>query len=39
VYVTVAVQGRGHGSATQTVILDVLGPDPGTASADVTISC
>ena len=39
VYVTVAVQGRGHGSATQTVMLDVLGPDPGTASTNVTISC
>ena len=24
--VTVAVEGQGHGSATQTVILDVLGP-------------
>jgi hypothetical protein len=39
VYVTVAVQGQGHGSATQTVTLDVLGPDTGSASADVTISC
>jgi len=35
----VAVQGQGHGSATQTVTLDVLGPDPGTASANVTVSC
>ena len=39
VFVTVAVQGRGHGSATQEVTLDVLGPDPGTARVDVTISC
>ena len=39
VYVTVAVEGRGHGSATQTVTLQVLGPDPGIASRTVTISC
>src|SRR5579871_624509 len=39
VVVTVAVQGRGHGSAAQEVTLDVLGPDPGTARVDVTISC
>jgi hypothetical protein len=39
VYVTVAVEGRGHGSATQTVTLQVLGPDAGTASRTVTISC
>jgi hypothetical protein len=39
VFVTVAVQGQGHGSATQRVTLDVLGPDTRTASADVTISC
>ena len=39
VFVTVAVQGQGHGSATQKVTLDVLGPDTRTASADVTISC
>lgn len=39
VVVTVAVQGQGHGSATQKVTLDVLAPDTGTASADVTISC
>ena len=31
VFVTVAVQGQGHGSATQNVTLDVLGPDTGTA--------
>ena len=39
VFVTVAVQGQGHGSATQKVTLDVLGPDARTDSADVTISC
>jgi len=39
VYVTVAVQGRGHGTASQAVTLDVLGPGTGTASRDVTISC
>jgi hypothetical protein len=39
VYVTVAVQGQGHGTASQTVTLDVLGPDTGTASTKVTISC
>ncbi len=36
VYVTVAVQGSGHGSAAQTVTLQVRGPDTGTASAAVT---
>ncbi|HEV2254978.1 MAG TPA: hypothetical protein VGS06_17485 [Streptosporangiaceae bacterium] len=39
VLVTVAVQGQGHGNATQKVTLDVLGPDTGSASSDVTISC
>jgi hypothetical protein len=39
VFVTVAVQGQGHGIATQTVTLDVLGPDSGTASTLVSISC
>jgi hypothetical protein len=39
VYVTVAVEGQGHGSATQQVTLDVLGPDTGTDSKNVTISC
>jgi hypothetical protein len=39
VLVTVAVQGQGHGTGTQKVTLDVLGPDAGTASAGVTISC
>jgi hypothetical protein len=39
VLVSVAIQGQGHGSATQRVTLDVLGPDAGTASTNVTISC
>jgi hypothetical protein len=39
VYVTVAVEGEGHGSATQEVTLDVLGPDAGTASRLVSVSC
>ena len=39
VYVTVAVEGQGHGSASRTVTLQVLGPDPGTASAVVVVSC
>jgi hypothetical protein len=39
VYVTVAVQGSGRGSASQTVTLQVLGPDLRTASTAVTVSC
>ena len=39
VYVTVAVEGQGHGSATQTVILDVLGPGAGSAPTTVSLSC
>lgn len=39
VYVTVAVEGQGHGSASQTVTLQVLGPDPRAASAAVVVSC
>jgi hypothetical protein len=39
VYVTVAVEGRGHGSSTQEVTLDVLGPGGGTASTKVSVSC
>lgn len=39
VYVTVAVEGEGHGSATQDVTLDVLGPDARTASKKVSVSC
>jgi hypothetical protein len=37
--VTVAVEGQGHGTAAQTVILEVLGPDTGTASAKVVVRC
>ena len=38
-FVTVAVQGQGHGSTTQMVTLDVLGPDARSDSTNVTISC
>jgi hypothetical protein len=37
--VTVAVEGQGHGTASQAVSLDVLGPDPRSAPTRVTISC
>ncbi len=39
VYVTVAVEGSGHGTASQTVTLQILGPDPRSVSAPVVISC
>jgi hypothetical protein len=39
VYVTVAVQGQGQGSAAREVTLQVLGPGTGTAKARVTVSC
>jgi hypothetical protein len=39
VYVTVAVQAQGHGSASRKVTLQVLGPDTGTASRYVVVSC
>jgi hypothetical protein len=39
VYVTVAVEAKGHGSASQNVTLQVLGPDTGTASKSVVVSC
>lgn len=39
VYVTVAVQGQGQGSAARDVTLQVLGPGTGTASVHVTVSC
>jgi hypothetical protein len=39
VYVTAAVEGSGHGSASQTVTLQVLGPDRKTVSAAVLVSC
>jgi hypothetical protein len=38
-FVTVAVQGQGHGSTSQTVTLQVLGTHPQAASAVVTVSC
>jgi hypothetical protein len=38
-FVTVAVEGEGHGSASQTVTLQVLGPDTGTATTQVSVSC
>jgi hypothetical protein len=39
IYVTVAVQGTGHGSTSQKVTLQVLGPDTGSATIPVTFSC
>lgn len=39
VYVTVSLEGSGHGSASQTVTLQVLGPDLRSASATVAIRC
>jgi hypothetical protein len=39
VYVTVAVRGSGHGSASQQVTLQVLGPDVRATSAGVVVSC
>jgi len=39
VYVSISVEGAGHGSASQTVILQVLGPDTRTASAVAAVSC
>jgi hypothetical protein len=39
VYVTVAVQGQGHGSASQAVTLQILGPDPQDASTAFVVSC
>jgi hypothetical protein len=39
VYVTVAVDGQGHGSASQMITLEVLGPDTRAASKSVTVSC
>ena len=39
VYVTAALQGSGHGSASQTATLQVLGPDPRTASTTVVLRC
>jgi hypothetical protein len=39
VYVTVALQGQGRGSATRDITLQVLGPGTGTASARVVVRC
>jgi hypothetical protein len=39
VYVTVAVQGQGHGSTSQTVTLQILGRDPQAASTAFVVSC
>ncbi len=39
VYVTVAVQGQGHGAASQQVTLDVLGPNAKSDSINVNLSC
>jgi hypothetical protein len=39
VYVTVAVEGQGHGSAAQKVTLDVLGPGTGSAFTNVSLHC
>jgi hypothetical protein len=39
VYVTVAVQGSGRGSASRTVTLQVLGPDRRSASTSVILRC
>ncbi len=39
IYVTVAVQGTGHGSTSQKVTLEVLGPDTASATRTVAFSC
>lgn len=39
VCVTVPVEGQGHGSASLTVTLQVLGPDTGSTSTAVVVSC
>jgi hypothetical protein len=39
VYVTVALQGSGHGNASRKVTLQVLGPDFRTASTSVIVRC
>jgi hypothetical protein len=38
-YVTVAVEGQGHGTATEKITLQLLGPNQGSASTVVTVSC
>jgi hypothetical protein len=39
VYVTDRIEGQGHGSASLKVTLQVLGPDTGSASTAVALSC
>jgi hypothetical protein len=39
VFVTVAVQGQGHGTATEQVTLQILGPNQESASTVVKVSC
>jgi hypothetical protein len=39
VYVPDAVEGSGHGHASQTATLQVLGPDPRTVSTTVVLRC
>jgi hypothetical protein len=39
VYVTAAVEGSGHGSASQTATLQVLGPESRAASVTVVVRC
>lgn len=39
VYVTVALQGQGHGSVARAVTLQVLSPGAETAVAHVVVSC
>ena len=39
VYVSVTVNGQGHGSVSQPVTLQLLGPAPKTATARVALSC
>jgi hypothetical protein len=39
VFVTVAVEGEGHGTASQTVTLQVLGPNTESDTTHVSVSC
>jgi hypothetical protein len=39
VYVTVAVEGQGHGTATEQVTLQILGPNHEAVSSVVKVSC
>jgi hypothetical protein len=38
-YVTAALEGSGHGSASQTATLQILGPDPRSVSTTVVVRC